>query len=155
MADALSAVATNASPRAVAKASWSGIRKPPPQRVEVEPTRTTADRNFAAILSLVFIAILRSDTARNAIMEQIPCRKNEFTALFRPGCQASANSHLSKSSPSRPLAGWGLLRFKAHDRLRFSASAAKRKKLCAPIRAISHAPSLGDKAERHRTGRIG
>jgi hypothetical protein len=28
MADGLSAVATNASPRAVAKASWSGSRKP-------------------------------------------------------------------------------------------------------------------------------
>src|SRR6266496_6379702 len=55
MAEALSAVATKASPRAVANASWSGRRNPVASSVEVEDPRTIARKNFRALQAFVFM----------------------------------------------------------------------------------------------------
>jgi hypothetical protein len=100
-------------------------------------------------------------------MKQIPCRKSKLYCPF-PARPASPdqfppphNRAGAARPPSRsgfispPKAGQGLLGFKSHDRLRFSASAARRKKSFTPIQAVIQPPSLGDKAERARTGRIG
>jgi hypothetical protein len=46
MADGLSAVATNASPRAVAKASWSASRKPFAEAFQVKATEIISVRNL-------------------------------------------------------------------------------------------------------------
>jgi hypothetical protein len=100
-------------------------------------------------------------------MKQIPCRKTELRLHFSDRPVNPGRLPPSTTEPDRycPLPQSGLvgptkasqvllcLRF--YDRLRFSASAARRKKSFTPIRAVIQSPSLGDKAESARTGRIG
>src|ERR1039457_3088266 len=87
MADALSAVATNASPRAVAKASWSASRKPSAETLKAAAPETNTARTPDV---LPLFVIINSSARSMGLAPQLDMERPFKQASSLPLCTLAA-----------------------------------------------------------------